>query len=213
MNALNTRPTSNKRFFLPTCRTFFRNSSDITAMMALKNISFFMFHQKGGTMRAFNPLSGCRQRVWFKAGHRCRLSFCDRFFCEAGAGDPDSGMDLGLGCCYCGGESGQSGLGLHANEADACAAHHRQQSHRAMSVSIAADDVLFGSAVYSPGGMCPCNDSGHPGRVLHRNRTQCRLEVNIPGRMRKSPPSAWDFFLTFPPFPLTISSEYGAATG
>ena len=67
---------------------------------------------------------GCCQFIWRKAGYRCRLSSCDRFFCEDIACNPDSSVDLGLGCCHCGGETGQSGLGIHANEADAFSAHH-----------------------------------------------------------------------------------------
>ena len=64
------------------------------------------------------------QFIWRKAGYRCRLSFCDSFFCKAGTGDPVSSMDMGLGCCDCGGETSQSGLGNFGQKADAFSAHH-----------------------------------------------------------------------------------------
>ena len=38
------------------------------------------------------------------------------------------------------------------------------------TISITSDDVLCGSAAYSPAGMHHCNNSGNSGRTLHRKR-------------------------------------------
>ncbi len=44
-----------------------------------------------------------------------------------------------------------------------------------MPVSITADDILCGSAVYSPGGMRHCNNSSNSGRILYCNRPSCDI--------------------------------------